>query len=561
MKELLRRFSLRPRLAWELMLASFFANLMSMASPVYVIMVLNRYIGYGFDGTLVTLTFGVLIASALGFGFGEVRTRLAGAVSLNPDRELSERTLMALARARLTALQRVPAARQQEVLGHLQTVQGAFDASGISSVADAPYLALYLLAILLLSPLLAFFTLVAIALTAFFTLHSMRQGDEDNARLREEAMAQRGLLSTALAGAETVRAFLGLGFLQRAWTARMKSQAEASQTAEANKSRGKRRIEAVSVLLRVGVYAIGAMLAVAGDMSVGALIGVSILSGKAMQVSTGFLQSFLAMHKAEEAGRQLAEFLTLPLEPLSGTAMREYAGRQEFVGVGFAYAGTTNPVFENLSFRLEAGTILAVTGNNGSGKSTFCKLSAGLLDPGRGQILADGIDLRQLAPDWWRRQVLYLPQEPTFLNGTIRENILLSVVEPEAEGVNERLNEAIRAASLRRFLDVSRTGLDTDLVDGGRTLPVGIRKRVALARALMHQGRLAVFDDPTEGLDAEGMQAVYAVLNALARQGCTIVVATADANILKAATHVLDMNAKPTPALGAVRRAKQEEDA
>lgn len=561
MRELLRRFSLRPRIVWELMLASFFANIMSMATPVYVIMVLNRYVGYGFDGTLYTLTAGVLIASALGFGFTEVRTRLAGAISLNPDRELTERVLAALSRARLTALQRIPAPRQQEALGHLQTVQSAYDAASISNVSDAPYLLLYILAIFLLSPILALVTMLAIALTVVFTLGNMRQGEVDAAKVRDESIAQRGLLSSVLTGAETVRAFLGLNFLQKAWAARLKAHSEVTRAAEANRTRGKKRVETVAVLLRVSVYAVGAMLAVSGDMNVGALIGVSILSGKALMISTSFLASYLAMRRADEAERQLGELLSLPLEPLSGTAMRQFGGRLEFVTVGFAYAGTTTPVFENLSLTMEPGSIVGVTGNNGSGKTTFCKVAAGLLDPGRGQVLADGIDQRQLAPDWWRRQLVYLPQEPTFLNATIRENILLSTTDPEAEGVNERLNEAIRAASLRRFLDVSRTGLDTDLVDGGRTLPVGIRKRVALARALMHQGRLVVFDDPTEGLDAEGIQAVYAVLNSLTKQGATIIVSTGDVNILKAATLVIDMNAKPTPALGAVRRAKPEEEA
>lgn len=561
MNELLRRLSLRPRIVWELMLAAFIANLMSMASPVYVIMVLNRYVGYGFDGTLYTLTFGVLIASVLGFGFSEVKTKLAGALSLNPDRELTERVLGALARVRLSSLQRIPIPRQQEVLGHLQTVQSAYDSTNISNVADAPYLLLYLLAIFLLSPLLAFVTILAIAVTAVFTLNNMRQAEVDSTKLRDEAIAQRGLLTSVLNGAETVRAFLGLNFLQKSWATRIKSQTSVNRDAEANRLRGRKKVEAVSVLLRVGVYAVGAMLTVSGEMNVGALIGVSILSSKALLICTSFLASYQAMRKADDAGKQLGELLSLPLEPLSGTAMRQYSGRLEFVAVGFAYSGTTTPVFENLSLTIEPGTILAVTGNNGSGKTTFCKVAAGLLDPGRGQILADGIDQRQLAPDWWRRQLVYLPQEPTFLNGTIRENILLSTIDQEAPEVNERLNEAIRGASLRRFLDVSRTGLDTDLIDGGRTLPVGIRKRVALARALMHQGQLVIFDDPTEGLDAEGIQAVYAILNALAKRGCTIIVSTSDVNILKAASHVVDMNTKPTPALGTVRRAKSEEEA
>mgnify|MGYP001810879927 FL=1 len=82
------------------------------------------------------------------------------------------------------------------------------------------------------------------------------------------------------------------------------------------------RSESVAVIMRVLVYTVGAMQAVAGDMSVGALIGISILSSKAMQLSSTFLQSYMGMRKAEDAGKLLAEFHSLPLEPVSGTALR-----------------------------------------------------------------------------------------------------------------------------------------------------------------------------------------------------------------------------------------------
>ncbi len=97
---------------------------------------------------------------------------------------------------------------------------------------------------------------------------------------------------------------------------------------------------------------------------------------------------------------------------------------------------------------------------------------------------------------------------------------------------------------------------------------MGARSRLAYdaelrlhARSLMNQGRLVVFDDPTEGLDSEGCLAVYNVLNALAKAGATIIVATVDQNILKGATYVLDMNEKPTPAFSQVRDPKVEEGA
>ncbi|OIO00542.1 MAG: hypothetical protein AUJ49_09695 [Desulfovibrionaceae bacterium CG1_02_65_16] len=549
MKELFRRLSLCPRLAWEILAASFLANLMSLATSIYVILVLNRYVGYGSDGTLYTLTTGVLIASGLGFAFSEVRARLAGAVSLAPDEELGERTLAALSRARLNDMNRLPAGHHQEMLGALSTVQGAFDAVNISAMLDAPFLLMFLLAIALISPWLMLLTFVAVAVSAALTLSGLRQGEADGLALRKQSLTHSNLMTSAAAGAETVRAYLGAGFVQRAWRGQQAALETLREAINRRRMKARMRMETSSVLLRVAIYAVGAMLAVSGEMNVGGLIGASILSSKVLGMTTGFLHAYLASRRGEEALTRLQEFHALPLEPLSGAALRQYTGRLEFRDVGFAYSGTASPLFESLNFTLAPGSVLAVTGRNGAGKSTFCRLAAGLLEPGRGQVLADGVDLRQMAPDWWRRQLLYMPQEPAFLNATVRENITLAEAEPDSPETQERLQRAVNAAALRRFLDTSREGLDMAISEGGRSLPLGIRRRIALARALMNTGRLAVFDDPTEALDAEGCQAVYMVLNALARAGLTLVVATADPSIIKGAGYVLDMNEKPTPRL------------
>jgi ATP-binding cassette subfamily C protein LapB len=559
MKELFRRLALCQRLAWEILAASFLANLMSLASSIYVILVLNRYVGYGFDGTLYTLTTGVLIATALGFGFGDVRSRLAAAVSLGPDAELREKTLAVLSRARLTALARIPAGRHQEMLGALSTVQAAYDSTSIGAMLDAPFMLLFLLAIGFISPLLAVLTTLCVGVSAVLTLAGVRQGEADAEKLRMESLHHRNLLTSAVSGAETVRAFLGGEFITKAWRGQVEKLDALHEAMAHRRSHGRMRLETVAVLMRVFIYAIGAALAVAGEMNVGGLIGVSILASKALQMCTSFLAAYQAARRADEASVRLAEFHALPLEPLSGTALREYSGRLEFRDVGFAYSGTASPLFESLNFKLAPGSILAVSGYNGSGKSTFCKVAGGLLEPGRGQVLADGVDLRQMAPDWWRRRLVYLPQEPSFLSASIRENITLAEPDPDTPAAQERLNQAVRAAALRRFLDVSREGLDMDMPDGGRTLPLGVRRRIALARALMNPGKLAIFDDPTEGLDIEGCQAVYGVLNALAKAGLTIIVATSDPNIIRGAGFVLDMNEKPTPAFTQAHEKKPEE--
>ena len=157
----------------------------------------------------------------------------------------------------------------------------------------------------------------------------------------------------------------------------------------------------------------------------------------------------------------------------------------------------------------------------------------------------DGVDLAQVAPEWWRRQVIYLPQEPSFFNGTVRENIMAFNPEMDEQG----LNTVARDAGLEKFFATSRQGFDMKLQAGGRDLPVGIRRRLGLARALSLSGKLVVLDEPTEGLDAEGAQQIGRVMNELSKRGCTIIALSHDPNIIKGVPVILDLNSKPVPKL------------
>ncbi|MGE4293339.1 MAG: ATP-binding cassette domain-containing protein [Desulfovibrio sp.] len=547
MRELFRRLFLRPWLAWEIFIASFFLNLLFLASPIYVIQILSRYIPYGFSGTLVTLTVGMVLALVLLFLFTVVRNRLASAVSVRPDRELEERTLETLARARTQALQSFSSGDLHEMATIPQAVQPAFDAVRINSVMDMPFFLLFLLAVLLLSPALALLTLLGVGCNVVGGWLSMERSRADGAALQQELAAHRGLVASAVAGAETVRAFRGRALLREAWAARSERIRSLRWRGEDLRNVFQSSLQGLAGLLRVAVYAFGAYEVVLGDLSVGALIGASILSGKAMQIASQFMQSLHMLVRAEENLKKLAGFFSLPLEPLEGSGLKRYSGRLQFQDVAFAYPGSAGPLFESLNFLLEPGRVLVVLGRNGAGKTTLVRLVTGLLQPSRGHILADGVDLRQLAPDWWRGQLSYMPQEPSFLNATIRENILLGLPGMESA----RLNAVVRTAGLRQYLDMTRDGLETRIEEGGRQLPLGIRKRLALARALAISGPLVVLDEPTDGLDDEGCTAVYAVMNAMVRQGASMVVVTRDSNIIKGAALVLDLGAKPVPELRA----------
>lgn len=543
MKELLRRLSLYPFLAFEICLASLFINILSLASPIFVIQVLNRYVGYGFDGTLITLTTGMLIAGALNHAFTLVRVRLASAVNVGPDRMLSETVLGCLARAKMNTLGRVPPARIHELMGGIQVVQSGYDASVICSVLDMPFFILFVGATFFLSPVLALITLLAIGCSVLAGWLNMRRGKRMNDVMRNESVVHRGNLANAISGADTVRAFGGRGFLTGVFQTQMDKLQQIKRDMVQSGTRGQAVLQSIAMLLRVMVYAVGAREVVAGSMSTGGLIGASILSGKALAVSASFMKSRAMIAQAGQMMGSLQEFVRQPLESETGTELKEYTGGIEIKDLGFAYPGSTGPLFEGLGVNIEPGNIVVITGHNGAGKTSLVRLLLGLIDPGRGQILAGGVDIRQLAAPWWRKQVMYLPQEPTFLNATIRENICLN--NPELD--KDRLDRVVEIAGLKKYLDTSVQGLETQIANGGAELAVGIRRRLALARALSVQGSVAVLDEPSEGFDIEGLRAMDMIIRSMAKAKKTMIIVSQDMRLMQRADIIIDLGNKPKP--------------
>lgn len=545
MKELFRRLALQPLLTGELLLATLFITMLSLAAPLFVIQVLNRYVSSGFTGTLITLTLGMLVAVGLQFVLRLLRTRLASLVSSQPDANLSRRLMQVLTRARMAPLTAVPRPILQESVNHLQVIKNAYNASAITAILDAPFALLFILATLWLSPLLALISLAGILLTLAvggLALHYSRRVTEP---LQNQSMAHRGQALAMINNGETVRLYRGESFLQPLWERQITALAELGRRDADIREFNQSLSMSLNILMTVLLYAVGAVQVVNGDLSVGGLIGANILAGRAYASTSRFMQTAYLLSRAGSAFQELGRLFRLPLEGSGGTTLANYSGALEFNNIFFSYPRTPAGLFERLNFRVGPGQTLAVVGFNGSGKTTLTRLVMGLLEPARGEIQVDGVNLRQIAPAWWRRQVGYLPQEPTFLNCTIREAITMAAGELD----DARLNEIVNLAGLRPFLDRSPKGLEAEVVNGGLELPLGIRRRLALARALAVDGRVLVLDEPTEGLDEEGCQAVYRIMNSLVRDGRTLIVVSRDPKILKGADLLLDLGVKPVPTL------------
>ncbi|TAN64945.1 MAG: ATP-binding cassette domain-containing protein, partial [Magnetospirillum sp.] len=488
MSELLRRLFAHPLILTELLTASLLINVLGLATTLFVMLVLNRYVPHGVDATLATLTAGVLLAAALEFGFREARIRLAAAITGPSEALRGNSAFAALAQTRVAVLERLPAGLLQEVMRGLDLVDRILTPANLCAALDVPFAVLTLIALAFLSPLLAVlaagFMLISIA-TVILGERLLRDVVRGATAGETEAQAALG---AAIHSADALRAFNAGGRTIGLWRRARDGVLAARRRLGERQSLVQSITQTVAVLQSITIVTVGAILAVKGEMSVGGLVGANIMAGRALGPINRMAGMAELFARADLALRRVHDFMRLPREHQSGMALKAVAGRLELVDVAFAHPGSSGPLAEHLSVRLEPGMVLAVSGPNGSGKTTLARLLMGLIEPVRGQILVDGVELRQLSMEWWRKQVAYLPQEPELLDGTIDE--VIRTANPEMS--EDEINRVVRVAGLRPWLDTSIDGIATPIINGGRNLALGVRRRVALARALATKGRFVV---------------------------------------------------------------------
>lgn len=542
MINLLKRFLQRGILAFQIMLASLVLNLLGLASSLYVMQVFNRYVGYGIDSTLYTLSSGMLLALVMEFCFRWVRQRLATATAIHPERQIGHRTFTTLTRAKVTALESLPAGMHQEALQGLNTIQAAYAPTNILVMVDLPFALLFLLAVYLLHPTLGLAALLVLLVSVSITVFGAKRMRQVN-RALIQAQAEQGVTSTSSGHMDTVRAFNGASFLLSRWQKTSANLRTLRHTAAHKQSHLQSVMGSLNGIMTLSIIGIGAYLAAASILDVGTLVGANILATRAMLIVSRFTQLSNSLAQAKQSTALIERIARLPLETEQGTKLPHFSGRLAFRDMAFHHPNATAPLFESVTLNLEPGDALVITGGNGSGKTTFARLLTGVIEPTRGSIFVDGVDLRQIDLQWWRTQLIYLPQEPTFLHATLRENI--SILNPEI--TDESLVAILQKVGLGPFLNENTQGLERLITNAGQQLSLGIRRRLAMARALVADGSLVILDEPTEGLDAEGLTMISKLATELDKQGKTILVFSNHAGALKAEGQVLDLNVKPVP--------------
>ncbi len=206
--------------------------------------------------------------------------------------------------------------------------------------------------------------------------------------------------------------------------------------------------------------------------------------------------------KAAASAQRVCEILDAP-EDVAAPAVPRLpepdtgAPRIEFKDVAFAYPGADSTIFDGLSFTLRSGERLGIIGGTGAGKSTVAALIPRLIDATAGEVLVDGLDVREYDPRALRRRIGYAPQKALLFEGTIRQNLLYS----KEDATDEQMWEALETARASEFVSRLDGGLDFKLTRGGGNLSGGQRQRLTVARAVLRRPEILILDDSASALD------------------------------------------------------------
>ena len=285
-------------------------------------------------------------------------------------------------------------------------------------------------------------------------------------------------------------------------------------------------------LATVGIMAIGGTMIIQDKLTVGDFFAFTLYLGfmiapivQMSNIGSQITEAFAGLDRTEEIMSNSREIddpeRIIEVGPLNGHMV--------FDQVSFGYEKGKN-VIEQISFDAIPGSVTALVGSSGSGKTTIASLAASFLGPDEGKITIDGVDLSTITLDSYRKQLGVVLQDDFLFEGSIRENILF----PRPQAREFELINAVKAAHVNEFTDRFEEGLDTMIGERGVKLSGGQRQRVAIARAILANPRILILDEATSNLDTESEAFIQDSLNQLMKGRTTIVIAHRLSTIRKA---------------------------
>jgi len=497
----------------KVVVTSIVLRLIALAMPVLTAMVVDRVVPRGDRSLLAVVAAGIGVV----LGFRVLATLIRAHLLIDLRTRMDTRMTLGFLSHLLTLPyaffnRRSAGDLMMRVQSNTQ-IRELLTSSLLSTLLDGGFAFLYLVLLVLLSPILALITAVTAGLQIVVLVLAANRYAALTAQDLESQARSQSYLVQMLVGIETLKV---AGAEDRALDQWANLYVDELNVA-LQRSRLRAVLDTINDLLQAAAPLVllgtGALLVIDGSLSLGTMLAASALAAGFLTPLSTMVQSLLQLQMLGSYVERIDDVLSTEPEQQRATTIAppRLSGQIELRGVSFRYGSAEPLVVREVTLSIPAGSTIAIVGRSGAGKSTLAALLLGLHRPTEGRITYDSFDLEELDHRRLRQQLGMVPQHPFVFSGSIRNNIALA--DPAIPF--DRVVAAARKACVDADIRQMAMGYETIVADAGATLSGGQRQRLALARALLHDPAVLLLDEATSSLDATTERAVIDNLNAL----------------------------------------------